>query len=69
MISQIRNAHPKLNIIIPRDGLYSKQPFIDELKTADMSYIPAARPKDHKVLYEWFEELKGPGDIQKKIFY
>jgi len=40
MISQIRNAHPKLNIIIPRDGLYSKQPFVDGLKTADISYIP-----------------------------
>ena len=65
MISQIRKEHPKLNIIITGDGLYSKQPFIDELKTANMSYILVAKPKDHKILYEWFEELKGLEDIQK----
>ena len=30
-IQKIRKAHPKLNIIITADGLYSKQPFINEL--------------------------------------
>ena len=39
IVSKIRNAHPKLRIIITGDGLYSKQPFINELKIAGMSYI------------------------------
>ena len=36
IISKIKKAHPKLKIIITGDGLYSKQPFLNELKTAGM---------------------------------
>ncbi len=62
MISKIRKTHPKLKIIIIGDGLYSKQPFVDELKATGMSYILVAKPKDHKILFEWVDELTGLGD-------
>jgi hypothetical protein len=39
LIAKIRKTHPKLPIIIGGDGLYSKQPFIDDLKAANMSFI------------------------------
>jgi len=65
IISKIRKAHPKLKAIIAGDGLYSKQPFIDELKEAGMSYILVAKPTDHKILFEWVEELTGLGDGDK----
>lgn len=65
IISKIRKAHPKLKIIIAGDGLYSKQPFIDELKTAGMSYILVAKPTDHKILFEWVDELTGLGGAEK----
>jgi hypothetical protein len=61
-IQKIRKAHPKLKIIITADDLYSKQPFINELKKADMSYILVAKPTDHKVLFEWVNELTQLGD-------
>jgi hypothetical protein len=63
-IQKIRNAHPKLKIIITGDDLYSKQPFLDELKKARMSFILVAKPGDHKVLFEWVNELHqlGEGD-------
>jgi hypothetical protein len=35
MVARIGRAHPKMKIIITGDGLYSKQPFIDELKNKD----------------------------------
>jgi hypothetical protein len=54
-----------LKIIITGDGLYSKQPFIDELKKARMSYILVAKPSDHKILFEWVDELTGLGDGHK----
>jgi len=57
IINKIRKAHPKLNIIITADGLYSKQPFVDQLKDAGMSFILVAKPKDHKILFEWANEL------------
>ena len=57
MIRKIRKSHPKLNIIITADGLYSKQPFVDELKSAGMSFILVAKPSDHKLLFEWVQDL------------
>ena len=62
IISRIRDNHPKLKMIITGDGLYSKQPFIDVLKKNAMSYILVAKPTDHKILFEWVDELTGLGD-------
>lgn len=57
MLPKIRKAHPKLKLIITADGLYSKQPFIDELKKCGMSFILVAKPDDHTVLFQWVNEL------------
>jgi hypothetical protein len=57
LVSKIRATHPRLKIIVTADGLYSNQPFIDELKTANMSFILVAKPTDHKLLFEWVSEL------------
>lgn len=65
MILKIRKNHPKLKIIVTGDGLYSKQPFIDTLKAKGMSYILVAKPKDHKILYEWVDELTSLGDGER----
>lgn len=65
LVSKIKQAHPKLEIIIAGDGLYSKQPFVDELKKAGMSYILVAKPTDHKILFEWADELTALGDGHK----
>ena len=62
VVGNIRATYPKLKIIVTADGLYSNQPFIDELKTANMSFILVAKPTDHKVLFEWVNELIALGD-------
>lgn len=61
MVKNICAAHPKLDIIITGDGLYSKQPFVDALKDARMSFVLVAKPADHKLLFEWVHELDGLG--------
>lgn len=58
MIDKIRSDHPKLNIIIGGDSLYSKQPFVDKLKQNNMSFILRAKPDDHKVLFQRVSDLK-----------
>ena len=63
VLKKIRNAHPKLPILIGGDSLYSKQPFVDELKNARMSYVLVAKPTDHKILFEWVEELRAMGEV------
>lgn len=62
MIANLRKDHPKLNMVIVGDGLYSKQPFIDSVKQSGMSYILVAKPEDHKVLFEWVGDLQALGD-------
>lgn len=61
MVANIREQHPKLKMVIVADGLYSKQPFVDAVKNARMSYILVAKPDDHKVLFEWVNELHALG--------
>ena len=61
IVKKIRAAHPKLKLIITADGLYSKQPFVDVVKDARMSFILVAKPTDHKLLFEWVDELDGLG--------
>jgi hypothetical protein len=68
IIYKIRSVHPKLKIIIGGDGLYSNQPFIDELKQNRMSFILVAKPTDHKILYQWFSEFKQMGETQQLEF-
>lgn len=58
LLKKLRAAHPKLKIIIGGDGLYSKQPFIEALKESRMSYVLVAKPGDHKVLFEWVDEIR-----------
>ena len=63
MLKKIRQAHPKLRIILGGDGLYSKQPFVSALREARMSYVLVAKPDDHKTLFEWVGELRRMGEI------
>ena len=69
LVKKIRATHPKLKIIIAGDGLYSKQPFIDELKQYGMSFILVAKPTDHTVLYQWFSEFHQMGETQQLEIY
>jgi len=65
LVKKIRDTHPKLKIIIAGDGLYSKQPFIDELTRYGMSFILVAKPTDHTFLYQWFSEFHQMGETQQ----
>jgi hypothetical protein len=62
LVAKIRTTYPKLKITVTADGLYSNQPFIDQLKAARMSFILVAKPADHKLLFEWVNELMALGD-------
>lgn len=65
LLAKIRATHPKLPIVITADGLYSKQPFVDVLKSFHMSFILVAKPSDHTILFQWVNELDGLGQGKK----
>jgi hypothetical protein len=58
LIGKLRRIHPKLKLIVTGDSLYSKQPFIDSLKAAGLSFILVAKPDDHKILFQEFADQK-----------
>lgn len=64
ILGKIREAHPKLDLIITGDDLYSKQAFLDSLKENGMSYILVAKPSDHKILFEWVGEITAMGSAE-----
>jgi hypothetical protein len=68
LIGKIRQAYPKLKIMIAGDGLYSNQPFIDALKTHAMSFVLVAKPTDHKILFQWVEELEALSGVEHMEF-
>ena len=68
MLDKIRVNHPKLDIIITGDSLYSKQPFVDKLKEKNMSFILMAKPKDHKIMFQWISELKQMNGTERLEF-
>lgn len=53
LLPKLRDDHRQLDMILCGDGLYSKQPFIEELKRLKMHYILVAKPADHKYMNEW----------------
>ncbi len=68
LLQKTRAAHPKLKITILGDGLFSNQPFVDELKKYWMSYILVAKPGDHKFLFECLSILKQRDEINTLEF-
>ena len=63
-LTRIRQEHPKLQIVITADDLYSRQPFIEALNQNRMSYILIAKPSSHKVLFEQIMEQMDLDQVQ-----
>jgi hypothetical protein len=52
-INQLKTDHPRLGIVIVGDGLFSKAPMIDHVRSHNMHYLFVAKPKDHRFMMEW----------------
>ena len=63
LLKKTRQNHLALKLIIVGDGLYSKQPFIEEVKSQRMSYILVAKETDHPTLYENIANL----DLREEV--
>ncbi len=63
-LNRIRKEHPKLEIVITADDLYSRQPFIESLNQNRMSYILIAKPSSHKALFDQIIEKEDLDQVQ-----
>ena len=57
-VQRIRNDHPRLAAVIVADSLYSKQPFIEQVRAARFSFLLVAKPEDHTSLYQDIDGLR-----------
>jgi hypothetical protein len=58
LLKKIHRSHPKISFIIVGDGLYSKQPMIEDILSLNNHYVLVAKPDDHKKLMEWVNEMR-----------
>lgn len=68
LLGKIRGSHRQLPAIIVADSLYSNQPFIEELTSKRFSFILAAKPSDHKSLYQDIEGMR-TGKLLDRLQY
>ncbi|MCX7040927.1 MAG: hypothetical protein NT005_17565 [Spirochaetes bacterium] len=70
LIARLRSAHAQLPFIIVGDGLYPKQPFIQELmrEPQRLHFILVAKPADHKDLWTNIAGLRRGGLLASKQF-
>ncbi|MBF0362596.1 MAG: hypothetical protein HQK49_16370 [Oligoflexia bacterium] len=57
-IINLKEDHPKLNLIVAADSLYSDTVFIALLKRSQLSYVLNAKPGKNKYLFESIEGMK-----------
>lgn len=58
------SRYSELNVTVPGDDLYCKQPICEVITEEGFNYIPVCKPDSHKTLYEW---LKGADEIQRSV--
>jgi len=52
LLTQIRDEHPNMKLIVVEDGLASNGPHIQLLKSLHMHFILGAKPADHEHLFD-----------------
>ena len=51
-IPSLRKDHPKLEVIVLGDGLFSKNPMVELVRENQMDFIFVAKPDDHKFMMQ-----------------
>ena len=55
LLPKIRQDYPDLGFVLAGDSLFSKQPCISDVGSANMQYIFVAKPTDHISMMAWLE--------------
>jgi hypothetical protein len=67
LLPKLREDYPDLGLIIAGDGLFSTQPFISALSSAQMHYILVAKPTDHTCMMAWLEAYGVSRMLEKRV--
>jgi len=61
MLRKVREAHPRLKLIVIEDGLASNAPHVRDLIEYGMHFILGVKPGDHAYLFQKVEEARRDG--------
>jgi hypothetical protein len=64
LLKHLSEEHPQLGLIMGGDALFSKQPIIEDVLAEGKHYIFAAKPSDHKYLFEWIDAYEQLNEIR-----
>ena len=65
LVPKLRQDYPDLGLILTGDSLFSKQPFISDVISAQMHYLFVAKPTDHICMMAWLD-ADGVSRMQEK---
>ena len=64
LLPKIRQDYPDLGFVLAGDSVFSKQPCISDVGSANMQYIFVAKPTDHISMMAW-REAEGVSRMQE----
>lgn len=64
LIARLRREHPKLNMTIGGDGIYSHEPMVMALRRDRFQFILVAKPGDHKEMFAELEQMEKTGWVK-----
>jgi hypothetical protein len=63
LLKGLRKRHSQMKLTLLADDLFCKQPFLEKVVEARMSFIIACKPGSHKTTYEWVETARNGGEL------
>jgi len=63
-VQRLKNEHPQMKFLLGGDGLFSRQPIIEDVLSLNMHYIFGAKPDDHKVMMRTIDEYQDLSQIE-----
>jgi hypothetical protein len=64
LINRLRQEHPKLQMTIGGDDIYSREPMINELRANRYNFILVAKPTSHTEMFSEIEQLAKLGGVE-----
>jgi len=65
LIARLRREHPQMALIVIGDDLYSRAPFVEQLRQLRMHYVLVAKPSSHPTLMAAVAAADDPGVSQQ----
>ena len=64
LLDRVRQAHPRMPLVVLGDDLYCHEPFIGQLRDERLHHVLVCKPTSHPELYKWVEGIEALGGVR-----